>query len=62
MEFNKKNILELREMAVEELSKYYMEKRKCEYDFTIEEIINTTYRDKNKVSYDEVFSFIKRLK
>lgn len=32
MEFTKKNLFELRRLSIEELSKYYMEKRKWEYE------------------------------
>lgn len=32
MEFTKKNLLKLRKLSIEELSKYYMEKRKWEYE------------------------------
>lgn len=35
---------------------------KCEYGFTLEDVYNTMYKDRNEVSEEEVFSFIKKLK
>lgn len=52
----------------EEIDEFYGENfrkaiiDKCEYGFTEQDVYDTMYKDKNEVSYDEVFEFRKRLK
>lgn len=57
-EITERNNME--EISVEEFQQRIVEK--CEYDFSIQDVYDTMYKDKNKVSPDEVFSFRSRLK
>lgn len=34
---------------------------RCEYGFTIDDVLTTMYKDPNEATYDEVFSFVKKL-
>ncbi len=35
--------------------------KKCSYNFTLEDVLETMYKDPNEISYDEVFAPIKKL-
>ena len=50
----------MEEITVTEFQKKIVEK--CEYDFTVQDVFDTMYKDKNKVTEEEVFSFKSRLK
>lgn len=48
------------DVTVEEFQQKIVEK--CEYDFSVQDVIDTMYHDKNKIDSDEVFSFRGKLK